>query len=83
MASYCHPREHSGVPSMRKLAGQSACPLRCAGSFRFEVYQTRSINDAVMFERSETSLFWVVARRLAANNQRFFVSLRMTERFGL
>src|SRR5712671_6746068 len=35
-ASYCQPREHSGVRSMRKPAGQSVCPSRCASSFRFE-----------------------------------------------
>jgi len=55
---------HSGVLSMRKRAGQPACRSRCASSFRFEVIKPRPINDAVMFERSETSLFWVVARRL-------------------
>ena len=36
MASYCHPREHSGVRSMRKPAGQSACRRKYANSFRFE-----------------------------------------------
>jgi acyl-CoA thioester hydrolase len=38
-------------------------PSKCASSFRFKVIKPRPINDAVMFERSETSLFWVVARR--------------------
>jgi hypothetical protein len=36
MASYCQPRGHSGVRSMRKPAGQSACRPRCASSFRFK-----------------------------------------------
>ena len=36
MASYCKPRGHSGVLSMRKPAGQSAFPSKCASSFRFE-----------------------------------------------
>ena len=39
MASYCQPREHSGVRSMRKPVGQSACRSRCASSFRFEVIE--------------------------------------------
>ena len=36
MASYCHPREHSGARSMRKPAGQSESRRKCASSFRFE-----------------------------------------------
>jgi hypothetical protein len=48
---------------MRKPAGQSACRRKYASSFRFEVFKPSPINDAVMFKRSETSLFCVVARR--------------------
>ena len=36
MASYCQRLGRSGVRSMRKPAGQSACRRKCASSFRFE-----------------------------------------------
>jgi hypothetical protein len=63
MASYCHPREHSGARSIRKRAGQSACRRKCANSFQFEVYGTRLISVAVML--SEAKHLWFVRCRVA------------------